>query len=99
MVGNDPLFEKLATAIASILPNLDRDTSIEGAIKLGAKHFVGTANPADAEEWMRTLESIFDVMGYSEEKKLHLAALLLKGIAADWWFTFRSRYCEANDIA
>ncbi|CAA3011863.1 Hypothetical predicted protein [Olea europaea subsp. europaea] len=98
VVGNDPLFDRLATAIASILPNPDRDTSIERAIKLGAKHFVGTANPADAEEWMRNLESIFDVMGCSEEKKLRLATFLLKGVAADWWVAFRSRYHEASGI-
>ncbi|CAI9784621.1 unnamed protein product [Fraxinus pennsylvanica] len=59
---------------------------------------VGTANPADVEEWMRTLESIFDVMDCLEEKKLHLATFLLKGVATDWWLAFRSRYRVANDI-
>ncbi|XP_022849894.1 uncharacterized protein LOC111371986 [Olea europaea var. sylvestris] len=47
---------------------------------------------------VRNLESIFDVMDCSEEKKLCLATFLLKGVAADWWVAFQSRYREASNI-
>lgn len=97
-VQPDPITDRVVAAIASLLPNTDRDNSIERAMKLGAKFFMGTSNPVDAELWMKTLESIFDVMECSEEKKLRLAVFLLKGGAGDWWASFRGRYPDPSAI-
>lgn len=97
-VQPDPVTDRLVAAISSLLPNADRDNSIERAMKLGAKFFMGTSNPADAELWMKTLESIFDVMECSDDKKLRLAVFLLKGGAADWWISFRCRYPNPSVI-
>ncbi|XP_022855167.1 uncharacterized protein LOC111376436 [Olea europaea var. sylvestris] len=77
---------------------LEGDNSVERAMKLGAKFFMGTSNPADAELWMKTLESTFDVIECSEDKKLRIAVFLLKGGAADWWISFRSQYPDPSII-
>ncbi|XP_022856214.1 uncharacterized protein LOC111377365, partial [Olea europaea var. sylvestris] len=97
-VQPDPITDRIAATIASLLPNTDRDNSIERAMKLGAKFFMGTSNPADAELWMKTLESIFDVIECFEDKKLCIFVFLLKGGAADWWISFRSRYPDPSVI-
>ena len=60
-----------------------RSTTIhEQFMKLNLPEFVGTTtDPLVAEEWLKKLGAIFEVMGVTEEQKLSLATFMLQGEA------------------
>ena len=50
-------------------------------MKLNPLEFVRATNPLVAEEWLKKLDAIFEVMEVIEEQKLSLATFMLKGEA------------------
>ena len=50
---------------------------------------MGAADPLVAEEWLKKLTAIFEVMEVTEEQKLSLAIFMLKGEARNWWKAMR----------
>ena len=54
-------------------------------LKLQPPKFRGTVNPAELDEWMRTLDKIFKTMMCPEEYKVGLATHLFIGEADHWW--------------
>ena len=61
----------------------------EQFMKLNPPEFVGATNPIMAEEWLKKLGAIFEVMEVTEEQKLTLATFMLKGEARNWWEAMR----------
>ncbi|XP_073121735.1 uncharacterized protein [Henckelia pumila] len=53
--------------------------------KKGPKEFSGTTNPLVAEEWIRSLETIFDYMGITDADRVKCATYMMKGDASLWW--------------
>ena len=53
----------------------------EQFMKLNPHEFVGVIDPLVAEEWLKKLDAIFEVMEVIEEQKLSLATFMLKGEA------------------
>ena len=51
--------------------------------------FVGGADPYIAEEWIKSLEVIFEYMRLSDEDKVSCAVYMLKMGARNWWETIR----------
>ncbi|KAL2471113.1 Gag protease polyprotein-like protein [Abeliophyllum distichum] len=101
VVETDQIAEKFAATVASALQmqrNPNKDHSIEWATKLGAKVFTGTSVPAMAEAWMDKIETVFDVMGCPDDKRLRLATFLLEEGANDWWWLIQTRYVDPSVI-
>ncbi|XP_058222624.1 uncharacterized protein LOC131332425 [Rhododendron vialii] len=85
-------FEFQAAAQASSLgARTERDTIYSRFKKLGPTEFDGPPNPLDAEEWMKKLEEIFQIMAVTDEQKVLLATFMLKGDARRWWEVTKQR--------
>ncbi|KZV42844.1 hypothetical protein F511_17418 [Dorcoceras hygrometricum] len=52
--------------------------------KQGHKEFAGTTDPLVDEEWIRSMETIYNYMGLADAKKIRCAIFMLKGDAALW---------------
>ena len=57
----------------------------EQFMKLNPPEFIGTTDPLVAEEWLKKLEAIFEVMAVTDEHRLLLAVFMLRGEARNWW--------------
>ena len=53
--------------------------------------FEGSTNFLDAEEWLATLEIIFDFMELNDEEKIVCAACVLEKEARYWWEIVKTR--------
>ncbi|XP_065882211.1 uncharacterized protein [Euphorbia lathyris] len=63
----------------------DRKDSNLNAIKLKMPTFRGASDPEAYLDWVRKVETIFDIHEYSEEKKVKLVVSELTEYAAVWW--------------
>ncbi|XP_057471994.1 uncharacterized protein LOC130760633 [Actinidia eriantha] len=50
---------------------------------------MGATDPLVAEEWLKKLDTIFEVMEVTDEQKLLLATFMLRGEARNWWESMR----------
>ena len=50
-------------------------------MKLNPPEFVGATDPLVVEEWLKKLDTIFEVMEVTDEQKLTLAIFMLRGEA------------------
>ncbi|XP_057482041.1 uncharacterized protein LOC130768974 [Actinidia eriantha] len=57
----------------------------EQFMKLNPPEFMGATDPLVAEEWLKKLDTIFEVMEVTNEQKLTLATFMLRGEARNWW--------------
>lgn len=57
----------------------------EGDVKLDIPEFDGKLQGDVFLDWLYTVERIFDFKEYSEERKVKLVAIKLKGYASLWW--------------
>ncbi|GFY84460.1 hypothetical protein Acr_03g0012340 [Actinidia rufa] len=65
-------------------------------LKFDPPDFFGSTKPLEAEEWLKRMESIFDVMRVTDEEKMILAPFKLKGKSVeafnDHYFPMAYRY-------
>ncbi|KAL0315024.1 UNVERIFIED_CONTAM: hypothetical protein Scaly_2896600 [Sesamum calycinum] len=61
------------------------DKNYEVVRRQGVKVFVGTTDPAEAEEWLRNTERVLDRIECTSEQKLRYAVSLFEKDALDWW--------------
>ncbi|XP_057471276.1 uncharacterized protein LOC130760096 [Actinidia eriantha] len=61
----------------------------EQFMKLNPPEFMGATDPLVAEEWLKKLDTIFEVMEVTDEQKLLLATFMLRGEARNWWESMR----------
>ncbi|GJR26416.1 hypothetical protein Tco_1102648 [Tanacetum coccineum] len=47
--------------------------------------FRSAVTPAEAEDWIRIMEKLFQVLGCPDNFKTRLAAFKLEGDALSWW--------------
>ena len=52
--------------------------------------FTPTAEPLDAEHWLRILEQKFLLLIVTEEQKVHFATQQLLGSTSAWWDMFNA---------
>ncbi|XP_059629493.1 uncharacterized protein LOC132272067 [Cornus florida] len=62
-----------------------KGSDYERFIKLTPPEFSGTTKPEEAKGWVRRMDSIFAVMGATEDQKVNLATFMLKNEASYWW--------------
>ena len=58
-------------------------------MKLNPLEFVRAIDPLVAEEWLKKLDAIIEVMEVTKEHKLSLATFMLKGNACNYWEAMR----------
>ena len=51
--------------------------------------FIGSTDPLDAEEWINSLETIFEFMRLSDQERVAYASYMLKKGARYWWSTVK----------
>ncbi|GFY91340.1 hypothetical protein Acr_07g0015360 [Actinidia rufa] len=56
---------------------------------LMAQYIWRPIDPLVAEEWLKKLDAIFEVMEVTDEQKLILATFMLRGEARNWWESMR----------
>ncbi|GFZ12763.1 hypothetical protein Acr_23g0011480 [Actinidia rufa] len=86
--------ERLASLMAQYMEfqmaRPTRGTTLhEQFMKLNPPEFVGAVDPLVAEEWLKKLDAIFEVMEVTDEQKLTLATFMLRGEARNWWESMR----------
>ena len=61
---------------------------------VGPPEFYGTAEPIEAQAWIKEIEKAFSVVVVEEDQKTVFATYLLKGKANCWWETNQLRAGE-----
>jgi hypothetical protein len=69
---------------------LERPCSYQDFLKTNPPMFTPTAEPLDAEHWLRVLEQKFMLLTVTDEQKVRFAAQQLLGSASAWWDTFNA---------
>ncbi|CAA0833371.1 Unknown protein [Striga hermonthica] len=57
--------------------------------KLSPPVFEDAADPVEAEDWLRTVENLFQFSRVSGEEKVLCASFMLRGSAGHWWDTVK----------
>ena len=70
---------------------LEATKMVETTRKLGAQEFLETIDSVQAKNWIKRIERIFEVIECPKERKVNIAAFLLKGRALNWWTSIISR--------
>lgn len=78
-------FIEFQTGARASSSNQPRSTIHEQFMKLQPPTFSSGVEPLEAEEWLKRMESIFDVMSVSDDQKVVLALFMLKDEARFWW--------------
>ncbi|XP_057508542.1 uncharacterized protein LOC130791418 [Actinidia eriantha] len=96
--------ERLATLMAQYMEfqmaRPARGTTLhEQFMKLNPPEFMGAIDPLVAEEWLKKLDTIFEVMEVTNEQKLTLAIFMLRGEARNWWESMRRMQLEGVPIS
>ena len=70
-----------------------RSSSYTDFLNLKPPAFPGTTNPAVAEEWLKKMERIFQIMrrDISDEEKVDFATYMLQDEALNWWQSLQLR--------
>jgi hypothetical protein len=69
---------------------LERPYSYQDFLKTNPPTFTPTAEPLDAEHWLRVLEQKFLLLTVTDEQKVRFAAQQLLGSTSAWWDTFNA---------
>ena len=59
--------------------------ALEQFQKLNLPAFKGEADPIQAEEWLRQIEKILDVMECTENQQVSFTSFMFQGEAERWW--------------
>ncbi|KAI5348921.1 hypothetical protein L3X38_001808 [Prunus dulcis] len=68
------------------------------AKRIGATDFDGDGDPAVAEEWIKRMERIMEVMAVPQDRRVTLATFFLIRNARHWWESVRRRYRDPSAI-
>jgi hypothetical protein len=65
-------------------------------LRLKPPTFVGSSNPLDADDWLRTVKRKLEAIVCLENQRVHLATHQLSGRALSWWDTFSTTVRDAT---
>ena len=57
--------------------------------KMKPAEFTGSTDPLEAEEWINSLEMIFEFMRLSDQERVTCVSYMLKKGARHWWSTVK----------
>jgi hypothetical protein len=66
----------------------DMNTSYSDFLATHPLVFSGAKNPLEVDDWLRTAESKFSLLHYTEYQKNLYAAQQLRGLAGAWWASY-----------
>jgi hypothetical protein len=91
------LIEVLTRSLENQRPNGGRPHDRMGDfLRLKPPTFVGSSNPLDADDWLRTIKRKLEAIGCPENHCVQLAAHQLSGMALAWWDTFSTAVRDAT---
>jgi hypothetical protein len=66
----------------------ERDSSYSDFLATHPPFFADAADPLEVDSWLRTMESKFGLLHYTEYQKTLYTAQQLRGIAGAWWASY-----------
>ncbi|CAN6216464.1 unnamed protein product [Urochloa humidicola] len=60
--------------------------------------FSHSADPLVADDWLKTVEKMLNIVQYSDREKVLYASGRLEGIAGDWWDAYTAAHANAETI-
>lgn len=79
-------------------PPNDFQRKLEGFLKLRPPTFDNSADPMDAEDWLREIEKKLDMTTCSDEECVGVASHQLTGAARAWWDSFCGMHPDPGRI-
>lgn len=75
----------MAPLVPIVLPQRQINIDLKQFLELKPPAFRGGLSPLEIKDWILRIETIFQVMGCPENRKVGLAVFLLEGEAKRWW--------------
>ncbi|KAJ6750117.1 hypothetical protein OIU85_000722 [Salix viminalis] len=66
-----------------------RNDAVERFRKMNPQEFSGGVNPMKAEEWIKSLEAIFEYLHFNDNERVSCAIFMLTTDARTWWESAR----------
>jgi hypothetical protein len=60
--------------------------------------FPSSLDPLHADDWLKSVEKMFNIAQFSDREKVLYASGRLTGPAADWWDSYTTAHDAANNI-
>ena len=83
---------------STCLGRLKAAKMVEIARRLRAQEFQGTTDLVQAEEWIKRIDRVFEVIECSKERKVNIATFLLEGRALNWWTSIINRQPQGTEV-
>jgi hypothetical protein len=91
------LIEVLTRSLENQRPGGGRPQDRMGEfLRLKPPTFVGSSNPLDADDWLRTIKRKLEAIGCPENRCVQLSTHQLSGMALAWWDTFSEAVRDAT---
>ena len=78
-------------------PPLSIDQAAERFARFHPDKFSGAPNARKAELWLESMENLFSILHYPEERMIELATFQFEGAARNWWRTVDTKW-RANEV-
>ncbi|KAL5545288.1 hypothetical protein UlMin_009072 [Ulmus minor] len=72
-----------------IRPGFEREPLYARFGKMKPTEFAGSTDPLEAEEWLSSMETIFEFMRLTDHERVSCASFMLKKDARHWWATVK----------
>jgi hypothetical protein len=76
----------------------ERDSSYSDFLATHPPVFADATDPLEANSWLRTTESKFGLLHYTEYQKTMYAAQQLRGVAGAWWASYITTIPEDHHV-
>ncbi|KAF8084039.1 hypothetical protein N665_0737s0002 [Sinapis alba] len=86
-----PLAGRWVEQVAEVVRRMDYLKLLEHIAKMGTKHFAGSVDPLEADEWRSRLVRNFNSTHCPEDYQKDIAVHFLKGDAHNWWLSLDKR--------
>ncbi|KAL5549389.1 hypothetical protein UlMin_004620 [Ulmus minor] len=70
-------------------PGFERELLYARFGKLKPTEFAGSTDPLEAEEWLSSMETIFEFIRLTDQERVACASFMLKKDARHWWATVK----------
>ena len=70
-------------------PGFEREPLYTRFGKLKPTEFAGSTDPLEAEEWLSSMETIFEFIRLTDQERVAYASFMLKKDARHWWVTVK----------
>jgi hypothetical protein len=75
------------------------ETSYTDFLATHSSTFAEATDPLEADNWLRIIESKFELLHYTEIQKTLFAAQQLHGLASAWWANFTATVHDGHQVS